>query len=238
MVVKPLKRQSRIFVEVRKAIEDFIVEKGLQPGDQLPTEPEFCELFGVSRTAVREAMKLLEVFGVVSIEPGRGTFLRKPNAADMLKGMPLSLMLRQEDFREVTEVRRVLERYCMERAVLCTTKQPEDPAVLTMLENLEKCVAQMEARAAQGESLLEEDMAFHRILAESTDNSVLLLILELFWNLRVRFPHDDSPEALQLRYQRHRQLYNAIRNGDITGLAKAFEEHYAGSVEETSLMNL
>ncbi|MCK9223003.1 MAG: FadR/GntR family transcriptional regulator [Limnochordia bacterium] len=238
MAANSLGRHSRVFVEVRKAIEDYIIEHSLKPGDQLPTEPEFCELFGVSRTAVREAMKLLEVFGVVSIEPGRGTFLKKPNAADMLSGLPLSLMLRQEDFREVTEVRRILERYCMEKAANCVTVFREELTVIRMVDNLGECVREMERKAHDGETLIEEDIAFHRILAEFADNSVLLMILELFWNLRSRFPQDNSKEALQIRYHRHQRLYDAINSGNMSALDEAFEEHYTGSIEETSLMDI
>lgn len=202
----------------------YMVRQGYQAGDQLPTEPEICAQFGASRTAVREAMKYLEILGVVSIEPGRGTFLQPFDVGHLLANLPMQLVFRPEDIMEVIHVRQLLESYCLEQAIVRGDEEG--------LTRLHEWVLAMASRAEKGEAMEEEDTSFHRQLAHMSGSHLLLMILEIFWDLRRRLPLDNSEEALVCRYERHRRLYEAIRKRDLQ-LARLFlVEHFSGSYQE------
>jgi len=210
--------------KVRQQILDYIVEAGLKEGDQLPIEPELCAMFGVSRTAVREAVKYLEVLGVVSVEQGRGTFLRAFDVGHLVSNIPMQLVFRREGILEVVRVRQTLEEYCLEQAIVRGSQSD--------LEALESIVRQMKGRAAAGESMDEEDIAFHRQLARMANAPLATMILEIFWDLRKRLPVDNSKEALELRYLRHYRLYQAVRMRDLQLARMYLAEHFSGSYEE------
>jgi len=215
-------------VVVRKALERYIRENDLQPGDRLPTESELCSLFDVSRTAVREAMKALEIMGIISIEPGRGTFVRSFDIGVMLSNLPTSLAFRDHDIEEIMEVRKYLERLCVEKAVKAARDFPGHP----LWDELEKCTSRMKTCALEGTEMWDEDIRFHRTLALLADNQVLLMVLEVFWSLRKDLPTDNSKEALLARYQDHRRLLDAIIKGNAKESIALCEQHISNSTRE------
>ncbi len=77
---EPLRDKQTLVVKLRDRIADLIREKGLKPGDKLPTEGEFTQRFGISRPAVREALKLLEQDSLIYAEHGRGRFVSPMSA--------------------------------------------------------------------------------------------------------------------------------------------------------------
>ncbi len=214
--------------QVKQALEKYIEDNDLQPGDRLPPEAELCELFGVSRTALREGMKVLEVLGVVSIEPGRGSFIRSFDVGHMLANFPARLAFRAEDIRQVADVRLYLERLSIEKAVSVASTQSQHP----LLMELSACLLRMQMRAQAGIEFWEDDIAFHRTLALLAENRVLLMVLEIFWNLRGRFPMLNTPEALKERYDRHEQLTKAVLRGDAQAAIKLNEALYHTSLRE------
>lgn len=217
-------RTTSLARKVQQQILDYIAEAGLKEGDQLPIEPELCERFGVSRTAVREAMKYLEALGVVSVERGRGTFLRSFDVGHLVANLPTQLIFKKSDILEVVRVRQTLEEYCLEQAIV-RGRQAD-------LAALEEIVRAMERRAAAGESMVDEDIAFHRQLAQMANARLALMILEIFWELRRKLPVDNSPEALQRRYLRHYRIYQAVSLRDLQLGRVYLGEHFSGAYEE------
>jgi GntR family transcriptional repressor for pyruvate dehydrogenase complex len=215
--------RSKLTVEFKKALEHYIVAHNLQPGDKLPTEAQLSTIFGTSRTVVRETMKLFEVLGIVSIETGRGTFLRAFDMGSILSNLPAEIIFRSDDMEEILEVRRYLEQYCVEKAAQIARTQPKHP----MLMEMQDSVSAMKKRAAAGEDMWSEDVRFHRALAQLADNRILLMILEIFWSLRPRFPIDNSRPALQARYQRHQNFINILLTGDAQNALRENEIHFS-----------
>ena len=74
--------------QVGRQIQALIEREHLIPGDQLPSERQLCESFGVSRTVIREAVKGLAQIGLVRVEIGRGTFVAQPNARQVSESLP------------------------------------------------------------------------------------------------------------------------------------------------------
>lgn len=210
--------------QVQRDLLNFISAAGYRAGDQLPTEQELCNQFGASRTAVREAMKYLEILGIVSIEPGRGTFLQPFDVGNLISNLPMQLVLQPQDILEVVRIRQVLEEFCLEQAIIHGDEQE--------LQRLGACVEAMKERVDRGEPMGAEDTAFHRQLAMMSHSRILLMILELFWDLRRRWPFNNHHEALEQRYKRHLRLYAAIAQRDLRLARGCMSEHFAGTYEE------
>lgn len=223
-VVRSRDSSQKLPQKLRQHLIDYIYAHKLQPGDRLPTEPELSELFGVSRTSLREAMKYLEMLGIVSIEPGRGTYLRSFEIGHLLAHLPIQLVFTEKDLLEVTRIRQILEEDCLEQAMIRGREEG--------FRALAVCIDAMRGRVEAGESMEAEDMEFHRQIAHLAGAKLSLMIMEVFWRLRKRWPADNSPEALKRRLVRHERIYQAMCLGDLQLARLCLADHFAGSYME------
>src|SRR5437879_2836093 len=104
--IEPIERLSLVD-EVLQRLQAMIVS--MPPGAQLPTELELCAQMGVSRTSVRAVVQRLAERGVVSVEVGRGTFVRKPDTQRLSEQLGLLVQLDRDSYWRVTEARRIVE---------------------------------------------------------------------------------------------------------------------------------
>src|SRR5205807_3100670 len=101
---------SRLYEQIVQQIEESILQGALKPGDQLPAERELAEQFGVSRTAVREAIKALSEKGLVEAYSGRGTFITNGTSQAIRQSLDLMMKLgRLAGANYLAEVRSILE---------------------------------------------------------------------------------------------------------------------------------
>ena len=213
--------------ELKQRLLDMIEAGGLGEGHRLPTEAELCKRFGVSRTVLREAMKYLELLGIVSIEPGRGTFVKAFDVRNLFSIIPAQLMFKPQDIAEVLQTRQLLEGFCLEQAIIKGGAEG--------LRELEACVEELRLGLDVHAPIasMEADIDFHRALATMAGAKLLLVILEIFWGLRGKLPlSDDSREAREKRYTRHLRLYEAIEQRDLQFARLCLAEHFAGGYEE------
>src|SRR5438105_12216821 len=103
-------RTSRLYEQIVQQIEDSILKGTLKTGDQLPAERELAQQFGVSRTAVREAVKALSEKGLVEAYSGRGTFVTNGTSQAIRHSLDLMMRINQQDgLAHLVEVREILE---------------------------------------------------------------------------------------------------------------------------------
>jgi hypothetical protein len=125
------RRPARLGTAVTDALVERIVSGDLGPGTLLPTEPRLCEAFSVSRTVIREAVKILEQKGLVRIKQGQGTTVAKPDEWNLLDPVVLEASVRHDkDLRildDLVEVRRVLESDMAGQAAERRLGQPPRP---------------------------------------------------------------------------------------------------------------
>lgn len=213
-------RRTRAFEDVIARIEERIAGDGLTVGDRLPGERQLAEQLQVSRSSVREAMRVLETLGVVSSQAGRG-----PDAGAVLTSRPagaltdllrLHLGLSSLSLEEVIDARLMIEQWSAARAAA----QRADPSALRdALERMDG--------AATAEDFVEHDTAFHVAVAEASGNR---LIAAMMRSLRdsVRRYAIEAVERLGdtsgLRADHHR-IHRAIVSGDHVEAAAAVEIH-------------
>lgn len=162
---------ARLFEQIVDQIEARILKGDLIPGDKLPPERELAEQFGVSRTAVREAVKALALKGLVEVLPGRGTFVI--NSTPQAVRHSLDLMIRfdgVEGVRSLVEVREILEP---EIAALAASRASEE-----QIAALQEIVNLMDATIEDIDAFIEADLDFHLTLADSTHNVLIPTLVD------------------------------------------------------------
>jgi DNA-binding FadR family transcriptional regulator len=203
-----------------------IVDGEYGAGERLPTEAQLQAEYGVSRSVIREAMKVLSSRGLVRIEQGRGTFVCGAEASPMLE--QISLVLRRDDGRGrnsrddldyLLEVRRVLEVAVAEFAA--QNANEED------LRDLATAVVAMRERPEDVDACTEADLLFHRTLTRAAGNPLWPAILGSLNDLLRRLlhvGHHGRENALQTADE-HQMILDAIRKGDAEAAAAGMRAH-------------
>jgi GntR family transcriptional repressor for pyruvate dehydrogenase complex len=183
----------------------------LRPGDRLPTEQRLAEAHGVSRTVVREAVHQLRSRGLVRSRQGSGVFVTTPPSGEALT-LDLALIGSIEDVLRVREVRRALEA---ESAALAAER-----ATRAQIAGLRRALRAIDRSSAERRDGVEEDMAFHRLLAEAAGNPHFARLLEFLEQytkeaMRVTRRNDatraEFVEAVRIE---HAAIVDAIAAGD------------------------
>jgi GntR family transcriptional repressor for pyruvate dehydrogenase complex len=209
--------------QIAEQLRSAMIEGALTPGDRLPPEPELAVGFGVSRSTVREAMKILRGQGVVDTARGAkgGHFVRHPETHDIAESLGETYCLWFDigdiSVAEVDEAREVVERACVRLAAKRRTE--DDLAVLKRV---------LEAASDPGLTLdefLSLEVAFHRAIANAARNRLLNLPMQAIHIVRPRtnklLKTHDRPKVLN----QHRALAEAIEAGDPDLAEQRLEQH-------------
>lgn len=212
-------RSSRLYEQIVQQVEESIQKGALKPGDQLPPERELADQFGVSRTAVREAVKALREKGLVEAYPGRGTFITDGSPNTMRQSLDRMLRSGQDGFSFLAEVREILEP---EIAALATTRADEDD-----LAAMRQQIAIMDAAKGDPEAFIEADLDFHLALAEAAANPIILSLIDSIVGLLREqrmgiFQVEGGPERGQYH---HKRILEAVENRDPVGARDAMKAH-------------
>src|SRR5579862_6593113 len=197
-------RASRLYEQIVQQVEESIHKGALKPGDQLPPERELAEQFGVSRTAVREAVKTLREKGLVEAYPGRGTFITDGSSNTMKQSLHRMMRSGNEGFAFLAEVRAILEP---EIAALATTRADKED-LAAMREQVEV----MDASQTDPDAYIEADLDFHLALAEAAGNPIILSLIDSIVGLlrEQRLGTFETPGGPQRGQYYHRRILAAI----------------------------
>ncbi len=211
---------SRLYEQIVQQIEEAILKGELTEGSQLPAERELAEQFGVSRTAVREAIKALQEKGLVDAFPGRGTFITSGSSNSLRRSLDRIIKGDEHDgLAYLVEVREILEP---EIAALAASRADyEDLATMRTAVNV------MDNAGPDSDAYIEADLDFHLALAEAAANPIVLSLIDSIVGLlreqRVRISLvEGGPERGQ-RY--HRSILEAIERHDPQGARAAMQAH-------------
>ena len=202
----PSLKRNNLVEMVFESMQQNILSGNFQDGDQLPTQEILAQQFGVSRTVMREALHKLASLGFIESQQGRGTFVRSPNARTVMSPMFDALLKDETSTREIVETRYYLEGIIGRRAA--------QRATADNITTLEGFITQMDACLANNdlEGLCEGDLAFHLLLAEISDNSILKWLLEtvrdMMFNFMVEISHLNG--VPQKAMASHRVILQAV----------------------------
>jgi GntR family transcriptional repressor for pyruvate dehydrogenase complex len=225
-------QQRRAFEEVIFHFEAAIAEGRIKEGDRLPSERELAETFGVSRPSVREALRALELFGVVSARRGTGADSGSTIVADTSLGLISALgfhaKLSQISLNDLIDLRELLEGHAIRSAAL---RKPRDTAAL---RTLAKAMHDADSR-----SFHTLDTGFHCEIARLSGNALLPVLMEALRAVIGRemeraFNEIDGWEETQRRLVReHNKLIDLIEAGDPENAQRAVIDHISGFYRRT-----
>jgi GntR family transcriptional repressor for pyruvate dehydrogenase complex len=213
-------RTSRLYEQIFSQIEDSILKGALKAGDQLPAERELAQQFGVSRTAVREAVKALREKGLVEAYSGRGTFITNGTSQAIRQSLDLMIKIGQPDgSTSLAELRAILEPGI---AALAATRVEEQ-----YLATMREAVVVMDQTLQDPDSYIEADLDFHLALAEAAANPLILSLIDSIVGLlreqRMRiFQVNGGPERGQFH---HKRILEAIEQRDPEKARGAMRAH-------------
>lgn len=166
MEIKSIIQKKSLAEEVAEQLQTQITEGKLKEGDKLPIEPELMKIFGVGRSTVREAVKMLLNMGYLNVQQGRGTFVE----SRIPSNEPLEKRLKRADIQDLYDVRKILEAPIAEKAAMYRTEQD--------IQEIQKYITQRKTSAQAGllEKCFKADINFHVAIAQATHNEILFEI--------------------------------------------------------------
>ena len=203
---------------IAQKVKTMIIQREMKPGERLPTEKELAEYFEVSRSTLREAMKILRAENVVVIRQGSGTFI---SAGTGIVEDPLVLHLTNQTYlnQNLFETRMLIEPQIAGLAVQRAT--PQD------IKNLERLVQEMDQIQINSTFTAEMDVQFHTAVEECTHNEVLIRVVPII-NESIRRSHVENHndlESFKREKRSHRGIYKAIADGNYMEAKFLAERH-------------
>src|SRR5699024_9735741 len=177
--------------EIVTIIKDNLINGSLKPGDKLPTEKELMEQLGVSRTPVREAIKILESIGVIQIKRGEGMFVKNNLSQFTLNPLIFSLIMHSNNMEKLIEFRQHFEVLLMN--MIITEKKSIDGIEADYRSQLERMHSDLSP-----EELADIDLEFHHAVLEATNNPFVIEIGKTIYEIikpnMIHFKHARNIE--------------------------------------------
>jgi DNA-binding FadR family transcriptional regulator len=217
---EPLKRR-RLSDQVSAEIQVRIASGELRSGDKLPPERELAESFGVSRGAVREALRNLERTGLVALQPGArgGAFIGQgdPNLiGDSFRNL---YRLGSVSIDDITEARLWIASTVV--TIACERATEEDLAALTA--NVDE--AERLFQAGRYDDKIDVHIEFHNLLARATRNAVMVMLMGAVMEVMRDFAHAAGGERNDLTIKARRRLLDTLRRRDAEAAGAAMTDH-------------
>jgi GntR family transcriptional repressor for pyruvate dehydrogenase complex len=212
-------QRRKIHQDIAGQVRDLIRDGVLKPGDRLPSERELADRFQVGRGSLREAMRALELQGMVVSRPGSGTFVSAESLEHLASIIVSTLTEANRNLANIFEVRHLLEPHIASLAAERATDQDCD--------RMDVAIDDQERQITDGETGVEGDTAFHFALAQGTHNSALVKVISTISDIlaQSRDHAMQSPGRPQRSMASHRQILHMVRSRNSEGARKAMEHH-------------
>lgn len=218
-----MEKQQKTYAGVVEYFRKKIMTGELRQGEKLPPEREIADTLGVSRHSVREAIRIMDMTGVISSKQGSGNYITGDFQKSITETMAMMLAMDQIDYRQISQVRYSLEMLAFSLAL--------GKADETKIRRMEEYVNKLD-KSADDKVNAELDKGIHYTLAEASGNILLFDILESCSGVIDNFIKDMRYEILRTEKRKgmlnecHRQLVAAMREGDEEKGVEALKRHY------------
>ncbi|HEY2469536.1 MAG TPA: FadR/GntR family transcriptional regulator [Terracidiphilus sp.] len=210
-------QDSRVTAKLISRIKSLIASGAISPGSKFPPERELAKEFGVNRASVRQALKVLEIMGVLTQRVGDGTYLSE--SAESILDEPIDFLVLLDDLshHELFETRLIVEPELTARAAERATA--EDMAALR------NAILAME-RSKTTRERLDADLAFHEAIFRASGNRICHLLFKgIHRSLLTSMGHLSDRVSLDQPLMFHRRIYGAIRERNAGEARQAMLEH-------------
>lgn len=221
----------RMSDHIQKKIKDAILEGRLKSGDRLPTEKEMAEQFGVSMVTLREALRALQIFGLIEKRKGQGggVFVAQMDNESVKASLGHYLSFRHLSYHHLLEVRNIIEPSVIRLVA--------DKLTNELIQELEDNVSCCEKRCREASPFLsdtdffeldQKSIDFHRLLAKVTGNPILSLTLDYVFDFLYDCEREVlSPDAkfITLNTRDHRTILNHLKLQEWDRAEQAMVDH-------------
>jgi GntR family transcriptional regulator, transcriptional repressor for pyruvate dehydrogenase complex len=212
-------KRTKVYAEVASQIYRLIEDGRLKPNDRLPPERDLAEMFGVSRTSVRDAIRVLEMQGLVEPRHGEGTVVRQVPIDAIVRPLADALAASKDLTADLFDMRKMLEPPLARAAAMRATAED--------LSALREILVHQTDLVQAGEIAIAEDTAFHYRIATAAKNQVVLRVIDVVMDLL----RESRTRSLQVHGRParsvagHQRIFAAIQGRDPNAAADAMREH-------------
>lgn len=212
---------NKTYYQVMEYLTNEIREKNLKKGDKMPTERDLAEHLGVSRAAIRESYKILNIVGLLRKETSIGSFIKDEFDEWLVEPMSIIFKLSDTSMRDVLEFRKMIE---VEVATLAAGKITDDE-----IEILAECYEKMTSSICENEKA-QYDKLFHSIIVKAARNQIILNVYNAMSPMLRIFTLDMRTVVIENEYEGildilHKDIYEAIVARDIEKARTAMQIH-------------
>ena len=212
-------KNRKLYQEVLVQINEIIKEDDLQVGDRLPSERELAERLNVGRSSVREALRALELLGLISTRHGEGTFIEESTSHHLVQILAFFILRDQKSKKDLLEMRKIVELDAVRLAAARITEE--------QIQKIERLLDDTEHRIKTGVLPVQEDFLFHQYIALATENYLLYRI----WRAIIDFGRTILEGSLErhgrseISIQEHRYILEALKNKNVEEAEKRMKMH-------------
>lgn len=216
-------REEKAYARVIEKVKKMILSGELKPGEKLPPEREFAEKLEVSRNSVREAIRIMDMMGIVSSQQGSGNYVTCEFQKSITETMAMMFAMDQVNDKQISQVRYSLEVLAFTLAL--DRVREED------LAKMEECVEKLD-KNGDSKNNATLDKIIHYTLARASGNQLLIDILEACSGVLDIFIEDMRYGILKNENRKtelnecHRHLVDALREGDREKGLQALKWHF------------
>lgn len=232
MSLKPITK-SRLSEAAIQQIKDLIVSEQREPGSKLPSERELVNQLKISRASVREALRILEIMGLVEVKPGKGTYV-KGITGDIFLPLTNWLSSHKETLHNHFEARLVLEPAAAGFAALRATQND--------IQKLEEALKTFNEKLAENDivGLIIADIHFHSLIAAATGNNTIEILMDtisrfLFDGWKATLRVEGRPQKTVLE---HHEIFQAIIEKDEKKAKRNMVRHLKNAIQNLKEVGL
>ena len=221
-------KKTRLYEEVAEQIKEAILDGHLKPAERLPSERDLCEMFGVGRPTVREALRVLANMGLIAIGTGvKGSTVKDVDITQYMEAvrqqMSHLIKINEQSIRDLWEVRKYIELGIALTAARRATRED--------FNILDEYIRQMEACGDDTRAYFPFAVEFHKYLAGATQNKIFHILWGMFEDILMKeyMPNLESlfPQGPSKLLESNKKLLQAIESRDSDRIKSAMELHAA-----------
>ncbi len=225
------RRPARLGEAVVASLIDRIVSRTLPPGSSLPAEPVLCQDYSVSRSVIRESLKLLEEKGLLVVKQGHGTTILPTEHWNLLDPLVLKAVIASDDtraiFDDLIDIRAALESQMAQRAAIKITD--------TQLHELHSHLVALEGMLNDPDGYAAGDISYHDMISRFSGHQLARSILRSVQPLALTSTYYSrthrAPEDNMRSHRGHVAIYKQLSKRDPEGAARAVKAHILSSWE-------
>ena len=223
-------KATTVVEQVMEQMKELITSGAYSAGDRLPPEGDLAKEWGVSRSSIREAVKVFNYLGVLESHAGRGTFICERTHISS-SALSLVALLGSEESNEILDMRVSLELWCILQ--LTASYAAKETKALYTIADLDALTVKME-HAPDQKALIDLDISFHETLINFSGNSLFMDVFKILRNFTydldtIVHSHFDAFSEIS---SIHSEMVSYIKNNDLPELITCVKKHHAQTIEK------